>query len=120
MLTGESMPVRKDPGALVVAGSINKSGALAYTATKIGSDTALAQIIKLVQNAQNSKAPAQLLADRASQWLVLAAIVLGLLTFAVWFWWLGQSLLFALTLTITVFVIACPDALGLERQSTSL
>ncbi|QAA93190.1 heavy metal translocating P-type ATPase [Pollutimonas thiosulfatoxidans] len=113
MLTGESMPVRKDPGALVVAGSINKSGAFTYSATKIGSDTALAQIIKLVQDAQNSKAPAQLLADRASQWLVLAAIVIGLGTFAVWFWWLGQPLLFALTLTITVFVIACPDALGL-------
>ena len=113
MLTGESMPVRKDPGASVVGGSINKSGAFSYTATKVGSDTALAQIIKLVQNAQNSKAPAQLLADRASQWLVLAAIVIGLATFAVWFWWLGQPLLFALTLTITVFVIACPDALGL-------
>ena len=113
MLTGESMPVRKDPGASVVGGSINKSGAFAYTATKIGSDTALAQIIKLVQTAQNSKAPAQLLADRASQWLVLAAIVIGLLTFVVWFWWLGQPLMFALTLTITVFVIACPDALGL-------
>lgn len=113
MLTGESMPVRKDPGASVVGGSINMSGAFAYTATKVGSDTALAQIVKLVQDAQNSKAPAQLLADRASQWLVLAAIVIGLATFAVWFWWLGQPLLFALTLTITVFVIACPDALGL-------
>lgn len=113
MLTGESMPVRKDPGSLVVGGAINKSGAFVYRATKVGSETALAQIIKLVQEAQNSKAPAQLLADRASQWLVLAAIVIGLLTFAVWFWWIGQSLLFALTLTITVFVIACPDALGL-------
>ncbi|MGG2362345.1 cation-transporting ATPase PacS, partial [Salmonella enterica] len=60
-----------------------------------------------------SKAPAQLLADRASQWLVLAAIAIGLATFAVWFWVIGQTLLFALTLTITVFVIACPDALGL-------
>lgn len=66
-----------------------------------------------MQVAQNSKAPAQLLADRASQWLVLAAIVIGLSTFTVWFWLLGQPLLFALTLTITVFVIACPDALGL-------
>lgn len=113
MLTGESMPVRKGAGASVIGGSINKSGAFTYTATKIGSDTALAQIIKLVQEAQNSKAPAQLLADRASQWLVLAAIVIGLATFAVWFWWVGQPLLFALTLTITVFVIACPDALGL-------
>jgi len=79
----------------------------------VGADTALAQIVKLVQEAQNSKAPAQLLADRASQWLVLIAIVIGLATFAVWFWWIGEPLLFALTLTITVFVIACPDALGL-------
>ena len=113
MLTGESMPVRKDPGSQVVGGAINKSGAFVYRATKVGADTALSQIIKLVQNAQNSKAPAQLLADRASQWLVIAAIVIGLLTFAAWFWWMGQSLLFAVTLTITVFVIACPDALGL-------
>ena len=113
MLTGESMPVRKDPGSQVVGGAINKSGAFVYRATKVGAETALNQIIKLVQEAQNSKAPAQLLADRASQWLVLAAIVIGLLTFAIWFWWVGQTLLFAVTLTITVFVIACPDALGL-------
>jgi Cu2+-exporting ATPase len=113
MLTGESMPVKKLPGSLVVGGTINRSGAFTYRATKVGADTALAQIIKLVQEAQNSKAPAQLLADRASQWLVLAAILIGVLTFAVWFWWIGQTLLFALTLTITVFVIACPDALGL-------
>jgi Cu2+-exporting ATPase len=113
MLTGESLPVRKSVGAAVVGGSISKTGAFRYTATKIGADTALAQIVKLVQEAQNSKAPAQLLADRASQWLVLAAIVIGLLTFSVWFWVVGQTLLFSLTLTITVFVIACPDALGL-------
>ncbi len=91
----------------------NKSGSFRYRATKVGADTALAQIVKLVQEAQNSKAPAQLLADRASQWLVLIAVVIGLITFGVWFWWLGQPLLFVLTLTITVFVIACPDALGL-------
>jgi Cu2+-exporting ATPase len=113
MLTGESMPVGKKPGNNVIGATINKSGTFRYTATKVGADTALAQIIKLVQEAQNSKAPAQLLADRASQWLVLIAIVIGLLTFAVWFFWIGQPLLFAMTLTITVFVIACPDALGL-------
>ncbi|MGH9551626.1 MAG: heavy metal translocating P-type ATPase, partial [Terriglobales bacterium] len=113
MLTGESMPVSKKPGDAVIGATINKSGTFRYTATKVGADTALAQIVKLVQEAQNSKAPAQLLADRASQWLVLAAIVIGLLTFSVWFWWIGQPLLFAMTLTITVFVIACPDALGL-------
>ena len=113
MLTGESMPVSKKSGDAVIGATINKSGTFRYTATKVGADTALAQIVKLVQEAQNSKAPAQLLADRASQWLVLAAIVIGLLTFSVWFWWIGQALLFAMTLTITVFVIACPDALGL-------
>ena len=113
MLTGESMPVAKKPGDAVIGATINKSGSFKYRATKVGADTALAQIVKLVQEAQNSKAPAQLLADKASQWLVLIAVVIGLATFAVWFWWIGQPLLFALTLTITVFVIACPDALGL-------
>jgi len=113
MLTGESMPVQKGPGATVIGATINKSGSFRYKATKVGADTALAQIVKLVQEAQNSKAPAQLLADKAAQWLVIAAIVIGLATFAVWFWWIGEPLLFAVTLTITVFVIACPDALGL-------
>ncbi|NOT39532.1 MAG: heavy metal translocating P-type ATPase [Alphaproteobacteria bacterium] len=113
MLTGESMPVQKGPGATVIGSTINKSGSFRYKATKVGADSALAQIVKLVQEAQNSKAPAQLLADKAAQWLVIAAIVIGLATFAVWFWVIGQPLLFAVTLTITVFVIACPDALGL-------
>lgn len=113
MLTGESMPVAKKPGDKVIGATINKSGSFKYRATKVGADTALAQIVKLVQEAQNSKAPAQLLADKASQWLVIVAIVIGLTTFGVWFWGLGSTLLFAVTLTITVFVIACPDALGL-------
>jgi Cu2+-exporting ATPase len=113
MLTGESMPVQKGPGATVIGATINTSGSFRYKATKVGADSALAQIVKLVQEAQNSKAPAQLLADKAAQWLVIAAIGVGLATFAVWFWWVGQPLLFAVTLSITVFVIACPDALGL-------
>ena len=113
MLTGESMPVQKGPGATVVGATMNKSGSFRYKATKVGADSALAQIVKLVQEAQNSKAPAQLLADKAAQWLVIAAIAIGLMTFAVWFFWIGQPLLFAVTMAITVFVIACPDALGL-------
>ena len=113
MLTGESMPVKKIPGSQIVGATINKSGSFRYKATKVGADSALAQIVKLVQEAQNSKAPAQLLADRAAQWLVIAAIAIGLLTFGSWFWWAGQTLLFAVTMAITVFVIACPDALGL-------
>ena len=113
MLTGESVPVGKKSGDTVFGATINKSGTFRYTATKVGTDTALAQIVKLVQEAQNSKAPAQLLADRASQWLILIAMVIGFLTFAVWFWWIGQPVLFAMTLMITVFIIACPDALVL-------
>ena len=113
MLTGESMPVQKGPGATVVGASINKSGSFRYKATKVGADSALAQIVKLVQDAQNSKAPAQLLADRAAQWLVIAAVVVGVTTFGVWYWGIGQPLLLAVTFAITVFVIACPDALGL-------
>lgn len=113
MLTGESMPVSKTVGDAIIGATMNKSGTFRYRATKVGADTALAQIVKLVQEAQNSRAPAQLLADKAAQWLVLAAIVFGLVTFAVWVWVIGQPILFAMTLTITVFVIACPDALGL-------
>jgi Cu2+-exporting ATPase len=102
MLTGESMPVDKTVGDTVIGATINKSGTFQYRATKIGADTALAQIVKLVQEAQNSKAPSQLLADRAAQWLVWAAIGVGLLTFGVWFWVIGQPLLFAISLMITV------------------
>ncbi|GIK49845.1 MAG: heavy metal translocating P-type ATPase [Alphaproteobacteria bacterium] len=113
MLTGESLPVTKGVDDAVIGGTINKGGMIRYRATKVGADTALAQIVKLVQEAQNSKAPAQLLADRASQWLVMAAIAIGVTTFVVWLFVIGQTVLFALTLTITVLVIACPDALGL-------
>ena len=113
MLTGESMPVRKGHGDKVIGATINRSGSFRYRATRVGADTALAQIVRLVRDAQDSKAPAQRLADRAAQWLVVAAIVVGLATFAFWFALAGKGLLFALTLAITVFVIACPDALGL-------
>ena len=113
MLTGESMPVSKRAGDTVIGATINKSGTLRYQATRVGADTALAQIVKLVQEAQNSKAPSQLLADRASQWLVLVALVIGVGAFLVWYGWVGAGLMFAVTTMITVFVIACPDALGL-------
>lgn len=114
MLTGESLPVAKKPGDVVVGGSINKTGTLKFRATRVGADTALAQIVQLVQQAQTSKAPAQRMADRAAQWLVAAAVVFGLLTFLGWYVWPGNApLVFALTLAITGVVIACPDALGL-------
>ena len=85
MVTGESLPVSKQPGDRLVGATINKNGTLRARATAVGSDTALAQIVKLVQEAQNSKAPAQRLADRAAFWLVLVALVGGLGTFLVWF-----------------------------------
>ncbi|HEU4528114.1 MAG TPA: heavy metal translocating P-type ATPase, partial [Actinomycetota bacterium] len=113
MITGESLPVTKRAGDALIGATINAEGSLRARATKVGSDTALAQIVALVQAAQNSKAPAQRLADRAAFWLVLVALGGGLLTFAAWFWVVGSSLETALLFAITVVVIACPDALGL-------
>src|SRR5437870_5623346 len=117
MVTGESIPVSKQPGDEVIGGTVNGSGSLRFKATKVGSDTALAQIVKLVQTAQNSKAPAQRLADRAAEWLVLAAVSAGVLTFLIWFFVIGQTAVFALTLAVTAVVIACPDALGLATPT---
>jgi Cu2+-exporting ATPase len=117
MVTGESIPISKQPGDEVIGGTVNGSGSLRFRATKVGSDTALAQIVQLVQTAQNSKAPAQRLADRAAEWLVLAAVSAGVLTFLIWFFVIGQTALFALTLAVTAIVIACPDALGLATPT---
>src|SRR5207249_437880 len=112
MVTGESLPVSKHPGDKLVGATINKQGAPRARAIAVGSDTALAQIVKLVQEAQNSKAPAQRLADRAAFWLVLVALVGGAGTFLVWKLAVGESVQQALVYAITVVVITCPDALG--------
>lgn len=117
MITGESVPVKKSAEDEVIGATINKTGSFKFRATKVGRDTALAQIVKLVQEAQNSKAPSQRLADRASQWLVIAAIVASLATFFVWYGIALEPLVFATTLAITVIVIACPDALGLATPT---
>ena len=117
MVTGESMPVSKRVGDHVVGATINKNGTLRAQATAVGSDTALAQIVKLVQEAQNSKAPAQRLADRAAFWLVLVALVGGLGTFLAWYFVVGSSVQEALVFAITVVVITCPDALGLATPT---
>ncbi|HEX9717401.1 MAG TPA: copper-translocating P-type ATPase, partial [Actinomycetota bacterium] len=117
MITGESLPVAKRPGDVLIGATINNEGALRARATRVGSDTALAQIVALVQAAQNSKAPAQRLADRAAFWLVLVALVGGLLTFGVWFVLTDVSFATALQFSITVVVIACPDALGLATPT---
>ncbi|PJJ55475.1 heavy metal translocating P-type ATPase [Compostimonas suwonensis] len=116
MVTGESMPVEKAPGAEVIGATVNTVGTLRVRATKVGADTALAQIVKLVQEAQNSKAPGQRLADRAAFWLVLVALIGGTLTFLVWFL-AGAELPMAILFAITVVVITCPDALGLATPT---
>ncbi|MDP3685197.1 MAG: copper-translocating P-type ATPase, partial [bacterium] len=117
LVTGESMPVTKKPGDTVIGGSINQTGSVRFRATKVGEDTALAQIVKLVEIAQSSKAPGQRVADRFAGYLVVVAVGGGLLTFAVWYLLLGQPLLFALTFAISTVVIACPDALGLATPT---
>jgi Cu2+-exporting ATPase len=116
MVTGESLPVTKDPGSTVIGASINTTGTLRVRATKVGSDTVLAQIVEMVQEAQNSKAPGQRLADRAAFWLVLVALVGGTATFLVW-WAVGAGVQTALLFAITVVVITCPDALGLATPT---
>jgi len=116
MVMGESLSVSKKPGDEVIGGAVNGSGSLRFNATKVGSEMALAQMVHLVQTAQNSKASTQRLADRAAEWLVLAAVGADVLTFLIWFFVVGQTVLFALTLAVTA-VVACPDALGLATPT---
>ncbi|MFB7724765.1 heavy metal translocating P-type ATPase [Nocardia sp. NPDC056100] len=116
MVTGESLPVHKEPGSAVIGATLNKNGVLRVRATKVGSDTALAQIVNLVQEAQNSKAPGQKLADRAAFWLVLVALIGGALTLGVWLL-AGATFAKAMLFAITVVVITCPDALGLATPT---
>ena len=117
MVTGESLPVHKSTGDPVIGATLNTTGTLRVRATKVGADTALAQIVKLVQEAQNSKAPGQRLADRAAFWLVLVALVGGATTFLVWYFVAGRSVSEAMLFAITVVVITCPDALGLATPT---
>src|SRR4051794_13130406 len=116
-VTGESLPVKKTAGDQLIGATINKNGALRARATVVGADTALAQIVKLVQEAQNSKAPGQRLADKAAFWLVLVALIGGGLTFVVWYFVVGRDVQEALLFAITVVVITCPDALGLATPT---
>ncbi|NFS28639.1 heavy metal translocating P-type ATPase [Clostridium botulinum] len=116
MLTGESIPVEKEIGSTVIGASINKTGFIKYKATKVGKDTALAQIVKLVEEAQGSKAPIAKLADVISAYFV--PIVIGLAIIAAVAWLVaGESMIFALTIFISVLVIACPCALGLATPT---
>jgi len=117
MVTGESLPVHKGPGDEVTGATINRDGTLRIRATKVGSDTALAQIVALVQEAQNSKAPGQRLADRAAFWLVFVALIGGALTLLGWTIFGDRSFGAAVLFAITVVVVTCPDALGLATPT---
>ena len=117
LVTGESLPVVKTIGDMVIGGSINTSGSVQFKATKIGGDTALAQIVKMVETAQNSKAPGQKIADKFAKYLVIVAVGGGLLTFVVWFFILGHPLTLPHSFATPAIVIACPDALGLATPT---
>ena len=117
MVTGESLPVPKAPGDEVIGATLNTTGTLRVRATRVGSETALAQIVKLVQEAQNSKAPGQRLADRAAFWLVFVALIGGTGTFLAWYVVAGRPVDEAILFAITVVVITCPDALGLATPT---
>ena len=118
MITGESIPVEKNIGSTVIGGTMNKTGSFEFEATKVGSETALAQIIRLIEEAQGSKAPIQNFADSISAWFVPAVIAIAILTFIVWYVFLGASLAFALMAFTSVIVIACPCALGLATPTS--
>ena len=117
LITGESIPIAKTVGGKVIGGSVNQTGTVKFKATQVGSETVLAQIIKLVETAQNSRAPGQRIADKAAGWLVLVAIGSGLAAFMGWYFGAGVGLLAALTFAISTIVIACPDALGLATPT---
>lgn len=118
MITGESVPIDKKVGDSVIGATINKSGAIQFKALKVGKDTALAQIIKLIQEAQGSKAPIARLADIISGYFVWAVIAIAITSFGLWYFFFGASFLFALTILITVLIIACPCALGLATPTS--
>ncbi len=117
MVTGESLPVKKQPGDEVIGATINKTGSLKFRATRVGKDTFLAQIVKLVQQAQGSKAPIQRLADQVTGWFVPGVIAVAIATFVIWFNIMG-NLTLALITTVGVLIIACPCALGLATPTS--
>ncbi|MEM9274911.1 MAG: heavy metal translocating P-type ATPase [Cyanobacteria bacterium P01_F01_bin.143] len=117
MITGESLPVNKQPGDEVIGATINKMGSFKFQATRVGKDTVLAQIVKLVQDAQGSKAPIQRLADRFTSWFVPMVIAIAIATFTVWIL-LTSNISLALSSTIGVLIIACPCALGLATPTS--
>ncbi len=117
MVTGESVPTKKQVGDEVIGATLNKTGSFKFRATRVGKDTVLAQIVKLVQDAQGSKAPIQRLADQVTGWFVPVVIAIAIATFVIWFLAMG-NLTLALITTIGVLIIACPCALGLATPTS--
>ena len=117
MITGESIPVHKREGNIVIGATINKTGSFKFQATKIGSDTMLAQIIKLVEDAQGSKAPIQRLADIVAGYFVTVVIILAITAFGYWYFIAGEPLLFSITILVSTLIIACPCAMGLATPT---
>lgn len=117
MITGESVPVHKYKGDTVIGATLNKTGSFRFKAAKIGSDTMLAQIIKLVEDAQGSKAPIQELADKVAGYFAFGVIALSALAFLYWYFIAGQSLLFSVTILVSTLIIACPCAMGLATPT---
>ena len=119
MISGEPVPLEKAEGAEVVGGTVNQNGALAFRATKVGADTLLAQIIRMVEQAQGSKLPIQALVDKITMWFVPAVMAAALLTFVVWLiWGPDPALSFALVNAVAVLIIACPCAMGLATPTS--
>ena len=119
MITGEPVPVGKGAGATVVGGTINQTGAFAFRATAVGADTMLAQIIRMVEEAQGGKLPIQALVDRVTMWFVPAVMALAAVTFAVWFLFgPDPALTFGLVNAVAVLIIACPCAMGLATPTS--
>ena len=119
MISGEPVPVEKAVGAEVVGGTVNQNGALAFKATKVGADTLLAQIIRMVEQAQGSKLPIQALVDKITMWFVPAVMTAALITFGVWLiWGPDPALSFALVNAVAVLIIACPCAMGLATPTS--
>jgi P-type Cu+ transporter len=117
MVTGESIPIEKSKGDLVIGGTINKHGALTFKATKVGENTTLANIIRLIDDAQGKKAPIQRFADTIANYFVPTVIIIALLTFILWYFVFGKTFSFAMITSVAVLVIACPCALGLATPT---
>ncbi|MGZ7044203.1 MAG: heavy metal translocating P-type ATPase, partial [Methanobacterium sp.] len=117
VITGESIPVIKNKGKKIIGGTFNQNGVLKFKATKIGRDTVLSQIIKLVEDAQGSRPPVERIADRAVTYFIPTVLTIAIIAFSIWYFALGSTLLLALSVLISILVVACPCALGLATPT---